>query len=39
LPIASLVRPTTHRTPADFNLGGEQYTRYDAQESGVTTTT
>jgi hypothetical protein len=33
LPIASLVRPTTRRTPADFNLVGEQYTNTSREQT------
>jgi hypothetical protein len=33
LPIASLVRPTTRRTPADFNLVSEQYTNTSREQT------
>jgi hypothetical protein len=33
LPIASLVRPTTRRTPPDFNLVGEQYTNTSREQT------
>ena len=39
LPIASLVRPTTRRTPAAISREGDQLTRYDARPSSVMPTT